>query len=297
MIKKQPFGQTQHASSRILFGAAALAAMPENRADELLETLLEFGVNHIDTAAMYGASELRIARWMPAHRKDFFLATKTLGRTAETARADIEASLERLQVEQLDLIQFHNLVDEEGWRTAMSPGGALEGAVEARRQGLVRFIGVTGHGTYAAAMHLRSLQEYEFSSVLLPYSFTMMQSEDYAADFEALLSECQKRQVAVQTIKSVAARRWTEDAPARRFSWYEPIQDPAALQRAVSWVLDRAGIFLNTSSDARILRATLKAAAEHKAAGHPFERNHAIAVDVTKFGLEPLFVRGVSDQI
>lgn len=293
MIERVPFGRTGHVSSRTIFGAAALGGMSQARADGVLELLLEHGVNHIDTAARYGDSELRLAPWMTVHRADFFLATKTGDRTAQGARESLERSLERLEVDHVDLIQMHNLVEEDEWQTAMGPGGALEALIEARERGLTRFIGVTGHGTRVAAMHLRSLEQYDFDSVLLPYNFTMMRQPEYAADFEALITRCQKRDVAVQTIKSVARRRWTEADDDKRYSWYMPIRDSETLRRAVHYVLARPGLFLNTSSDATILEATLAAASEPIAA--PGE--DALAADVAAMGIEPLFVRGVSDTI
>ena len=292
MIEKIPFGSTGHDSTRTIFGAAALGAMKPERAEAVLEMLLEFGVNHIDTAASYGDSELRLAPWLQRYRDRFCLATKTGDRTAVGARESVRRSLERLEVERLDMIQMHNLVDPEDWKTAMGPGGALEALVEARDAGLVRFIGVTGHGTRTAEMHLRSLERFEFDSVLLPYNFTMLQQAEYAADFEELLSVCAERGVAVQTIKSIARRRWTSDTE-RRFSWYEPIRDPEALEHAVHWVLERPGVFLNTSSDATLLRATLDAATSRKAA----VVDDAMRRDVSRLEIEPLFVRGVSETV
>src|SRR5215831_19588240 len=250
------FGRTGHESSHVIFGAAALAAMRQEKADQLLELLLAAGVNHIDTAASYGDSELRVGAWMERHRDRFFLATKTGDRTAEGARASLERSLERLRVRHVDLIQLHNLVDEREWETALGPGGALEALVEARARGQVRFIGVTGHGTHAAEMHRRSLERFPFDSVLVPYNFTMLRTSEYATDLEALLALCRERGVAVQTIKSVARRRWPEARQSegqRRFSWYEPLTDPDAIARAVQFVLGRPGLFLNSSSDATLL--------------------------------------------
>lgn len=287
-----PFGRTGHESSRILFGAAALAGMRQEKADALLDVLLEHGINHIDTAASYGESELRVAPWLKRHRKDFFLATKTADRTKDGARDSLHRSLERLGVDQVDLIQMHNLVDEREWETAMGPGGALEALIEARDQGLTRFIGVTGHGTQVAAMHRRSLERFPFDSVLLPYNFIMMNTPEYAADFEALLGLCEQRGVAVQTIKSVARRRWQE-RPERLFSWYEPLRDPDAIRRAVHFVLSRPGVFLNTSSDATILRHMLAAADEIVATPPSAD----LEGDVARYEMEPLFVRGVSDVI
>ncbi|MEX1103077.1 MAG: aldo/keto reductase, partial [Dehalococcoidia bacterium] len=214
MIPELPFGRTGHDSTRTIFGAAALGRLSQEKADAVLQTAMDFGVNHIDTAASYGESELRLAPLMKRHRNRFFLASKTGDRTYDAALASIRRSLERLGVDQLDLIQLHNLVDPVEWETALGPGGALEAAVEARELGLVRFIGVTGHGTRVAEMHLRSLARFAFDSVLLPYNFSMSRQPDYAADFDALIRVCRERGVAIQTIKSVARRRWQEgDGP------------------------------------------------------------------------------------
>lgn len=295
MIEKCPFGRTGHLSTRTLFGAAALGAMRQEKADQILELLLEYGVNHIDVAASYGDAELRLAPWMAAHRAKFFLATKTGDRTRDGAKRSIENSLERMQVEQIDLIQFHNLTDEEGWQTAMNKGGALEAAIEARDQGLVRFIGITGHGSQVAEMHLRSLERFDFDSVLLPYNYTMMQNPDYAADFEKVYALCQERNVAIQTIKSIARRRWREDDNSPRFSWYEPIKDENALRRAVHWTLRRPGVFLNTSSDATLLPAILAAANDFDSAVDKETATNLegqVAADVQSLDMEPLFAPG-----
>jgi aryl-alcohol dehydrogenase-like predicted oxidoreductase len=297
MIETHPFGQTGHQSTRILFGAAALGAMRQERADRVMETILEFGINHIDVAATYGDAELRLRPWMQRHREQFFLATKTGERTAEGAHDSLRRSLERLGVDRVDLIQLHNLTDEAGWKTAMGRGGALEALLAARDEGLVRFIGVTGHGTQAAAMHLRSLEQFDFDSVLLPYSRTMMGTVEYAADFETLLSECDRRGVAVQTIKSIARRRWQAGDESPRYSWYEPIREPGALLRAVHWVLARPGVFLNSSSDATLLRATLQAARDFDPGRGQEVDEAAMQVDAGRLSLEPLFVRGVAEGI
>jgi aryl-alcohol dehydrogenase-like predicted oxidoreductase len=178
----------------------------------------------------------------------------------------------------------------------MGTGGALEAAVEAREQGLVRFIGVTGHGTAVADMHLKSIAAFDFDSVLLPYNHMMMQDARYAEAFETLYQRCRERDIAIQTIKSVARRRWREDDDSKRFSWYEPLREPQALRRAVHWVLARPGVFLNTSSDATLLRATLEAAADFDDAAVAGVEA-AVAEDAESLALEPLFVRGVTDTI
>ena len=288
MIETSPFGKTGHQSTRVIFGAAALGGMKQEKADQVLEVLLEYGINHIDTAASYGDSELRIGPWMREHRKRFFLATKTGDRSYEGARASLHRSLERLRVDQVDMIQLHNLVDEKEWETALGAHGALEALIEARAQGLVRFIGVTGHGTRVAAMHLRSLGRFAFDSVLFPYNFTMMSIGQYADDVEALLRLCNQRGVATQTIKSVARRRWQNGAD-RKFSWYEPLRDRDAIRRAVHFVLSRPGLFLNSSSDAGLLRDALAAASEVVKAPVRAE----LEADVARYEMAPLFIAGM----
>jgi aryl-alcohol dehydrogenase-like predicted oxidoreductase len=270
----------------VIFGAAALSSLRQDRADELLGLLLDRGVNHIDTAAVYGDSELRVGAWMAAgHRDRFFLATKTGERTGAGARAQLERSLERLQVPAVDLIQLHNLVEDDEWAVALGPGGAVEALEQARAEGLVRFIGVTGHGTRIARMHLRSLERHPFDSVLLPYSYVALQDPAYRADVEALLAVCATRGVAVQTIKGIARRRWPDDHEGRRFSWYEPLPDDGSLARAIGWVLANPQVFLNTTSDARMLPAVLDAAV---AGGAP-PTDAEMAADVAALDVRPLF--------
>src|ERR1700722_14941920 len=225
MTDRAPFGRTGHESSRVIFGAAALGSMRQERADEVLATLLEFGVNHIDTAASYGDSELRIAPWMPENRSKFFLATKTGERSGDGARAELERSLTRLGVGSVDLIQLHNLVEPDEWEVAHGPGGAVEALVRARDEGLTRFIGVTGHGLRIPGMHLRSLERFDFDSVLLPCNYALFQNEAYRSDAEALSPRCWERRGAAQTIKSAARRRWAPDHDGPRHSWYEPLGD------------------------------------------------------------------------
>src|SRR5436309_1876329 len=208
MIARAPFGATGHESSRVVFGAAALARVAKSDADRALDLLLEHGVNHIDVAAGYGDAELRIAPWLQRHPGTFFLATKTGERSYRAAREQIRRSLDRLGVDSVDLIQLHNLVDVIEWETALGADGALEAAVEAREEGLVRFIGVTGHGLSVPEMHRRSLERFAFDSVLLPYNYMQMQDPHYADRFEALAAVCAERNVALQTIKSLARRRW-----------------------------------------------------------------------------------------
>lgn len=259
MITTQPFGRTGHMSTRTLFGAAALGGVTQQEADQTLELLFQYGINHIDTAASYGDAELRIGPWMGQHRDKFFLATKTEKRPYAEARDQIRESLRRMRVERLDLIQIHSLSDPEEWEVAMGPDGALKACIEAREQGLVRFIGVTGHGVTIPRMHLRALERFDFDSVLLPYNYIMMRNEEYAAAFEDLARICQERNVALQTIKSITRAPWG-DREQNRATWYEPLENQAAIDTAVHWVLSRPGVFLNTVGDIHVLPRVLDAA-------------------------------------
>jgi aryl-alcohol dehydrogenase-like predicted oxidoreductase len=259
MIEKLPFGATGHQSSRVIFGAAALGEIPQREADPALEHLLEHGINHIDVAASYGDAELRIAPWLRAHRGEFFLATKTGERAYAPAREQIRRSLERMEVDQVDLLQLHCLVHPAEWDLALSEDGALRAAVEARDEGLVRFIGVTGHGLTVAEMHRRSLERFAFDSVLFPYSHVITRDEQYAADVERLLAICRERDVAVQTIKSISRGPWGSKKSTAA-TWYEPLTEQAHIDLAVHWVLGEPGIFLNSAGDVGLLPRVLAAA-------------------------------------
>ena len=285
MIERAPFGRTGHDSSRVIFGAAALARMSQDRADEVLPLLLEFGVNHLDVAASYGDAELRLAPWLASRREQFFVGTKTGDRAGDEARASLERSLGRLGTDRVDLIQLHNLVEEEDWDAAHATGGAVAALARARAEGLARFVGVTGHGMRIARMHLRSLERFDFDSVLLPYNFSLLQDPSYRADVEALLERCAERNVAVQTIKSVARRRWQQGGAGPRFSWYEALPPGPVMARAVRFVLADQQLFLNTSSDARLLRPILEAASAEGRAPTDAE----MRADAHAEGITPLF--------
>jgi len=263
MIERMPFGATGHDSSRVIFGAAALASGPKGDADRALELLLEHGINHIDVAAGYGDAELRIATWLRRHEGEFFLATKTGERGYAAAREEIRRSLDRLGVDHVDSIQLHNLVDVIEWETALGADGALEAAIEAREEGLVRFIGVTGHGLSIPEMHRRSLERFPFDSVLCPYNYVQMQDARYAETFEALAALCQERNVALQTIKSLASRRWDGRA-ATASTWYEPLREQPDIDLATHWVLGRPEVFLLTTGDVEILPMLLDAAERYE---------------------------------
>jgi aryl-alcohol dehydrogenase-like predicted oxidoreductase len=278
MIERAPFGATGHESSRVIFGAAALGDVSKADADRTLEVILEHGINHIDVAASYGDAELRIANWLK--EGDFFLATKTGEREYAPAREQIRRSLDRLGVDHVDSIQLHNLVDVIEWDIALSPGGALEACLEARDEGLVRFIGVTGHGLSVPKMHERSLGRFAFDSVLCPYNWVQMQDPRYAETFTRLAEVCKERDVALQTIKSLAYKPW-EGREKTASTWYEPLTDQADIDLAVSWVLADPQVFLLTTGDVDVLPKLLDAA--ERAGERPSDEQ------MGQLGLAPLF--------
>jgi aryl-alcohol dehydrogenase-like predicted oxidoreductase len=285
MIPKQTFGRTGHESSRAVFGGASLGKITQAEADKTLDLLLQHSINHIDTAASYGDAELRIAPWLKRYPKTFFLATKTGERTYSKARDEIHRSLERLGVDQVDSLQLHNLVDPEEWKTAMGSDGALKAAVEAREQGLVRFIGVTGHGLTIAATHLKSLGVYDFDSVLLPYSYILTQNKQYAKDFETLVQLCEERNVAVQVIKTITRRPWG-DLPQTKNTWYEPLEQQPDIDKMVHWAMSRENFFLCTVGDVTVLPKMLDAASRYKTKPSDKEMDIVLKQQV----MEPLFV-------
>ena len=293
MIPKEIFGRTGHLSTRVIFGGFALSNASEYQADKTLELLLSYGINHIDTARDYGKSEELIGRWMRHHRADFFLATKTSARTFEGAKEDILRSLDALKVENVDLLQLHNLVDSADWEQAFSPGGALEALLEAKEKGFTRFIGVTGHGLRAPRMHLRSIQRFPFNSVFVPYNWLLMKIPSYSADFQTLYEECCRKNIAIQTIKSIAKGLW-KDQPKGN-TWYEPLQNQEDINRAVHWVLARPHVFLNSVGDLALLPKLLHAASTFEPQNVPDEQ--AMEEMCKRLGMESIFPLSAGNKL
>jgi aryl-alcohol dehydrogenase-like predicted oxidoreductase len=287
VIPREPFGKTGHSSRRILFGGAALGRVTDAEADRALELVMKYDLDHLDTAASYGDSELHIAKWLAREGRDrFFLATKTGKRTYAEARDQIRASLKRLDVDHVDLIQLHNLVDQTEWDVVFGKDGALRAALEARDAGLVRFIGVTGHGVQAPRRHRESLERFPFDSVLFPYNFTQLRDETYARDVEALIALCEARGVAMQTIKSITLGPWLGERPPRPTTWYEPLTEQRDIDPAVRWVLGRPGLFLNAASDIDLLAKVLDTADR----GGPKPSDDEMAELARRREMAPLFV-------
>ncbi|MHA2101397.1 MAG: aldo/keto reductase [Candidatus Kariarchaeaceae archaeon] len=262
MITKLQFGRTEHKSTRIIFGSYALNNSTREEADQVLPLLRKFGVNHIDTAPMYGNAESLIGNWLTKHRDEFFIATKTRNRGRQAALDTLHKSLEHLQIDYIDLWQMHGLTNPQGWEKVMGPKGTLEAFIEARDAGLVRYLGVTGHGSKTPIMHKRSLERFDFDSVMLPYNFQMMQNPRYVSNFDELVKMCQDRNVAIQTIKSIARRPWENRSRKYNTYFYEPLDTNKAINKSVWWTMSLQNSFIATAGDLQILPMILDAAAK-----------------------------------
>jgi aryl-alcohol dehydrogenase-like predicted oxidoreductase len=259
MIETHPFGRTGHESSRIIFGGAALGEASREEAERTLAHLLDYGVNHIDTSVTYGESEKHIGRWMREHRSEFFLATKIDARSYADARRELESSLRDLGVDAVDLLQMHELVSEGDVDTVLRDDGAMQVLREAKEKGLTRFTGVTCHGWEAPKLHLKMLEAFDYDAVLLPFNFVLSTMEEYRPHFDELREECRRRNVAMQTIKSIARGPW-EKQPKSRNTWYRPLEEQEDIDRAVHWVMGFPELFLCSTGDVELLPRVLEAA-------------------------------------
>ena len=253
-------GRLGHQSSVLIYGAAALSDVTQDVADTSVQEALDGGINHFDVAASYGEAELRLGPWMPQIRDRIFLATKTGQRDRESAWREINASLERLRTDNVDLLQLHAIGDLGELDLATGPGGALEAAVRAVDEGLVGAVGVTGHGSEAAATHLEALRRYPFATVLTPLNPVLWRDETYRAAYDALVDETRRQDAGLMTIKTVSRRNWPKDTDQSYATWYEPYDDQASITAAVSWVLAHEEVTgIPTAGDVRLLGMLLAA--------------------------------------
>jgi aryl-alcohol dehydrogenase-like predicted oxidoreductase len=239
-MEHRRLGRLGRENGVLIFGGAALGEVTEEAADTAIGQALDAGVDHFDTAADYGESEVHYGRWMPEMREEIFLSTKTGDRDGDAARRSIERSLERLQVDSVDLIQLHAVCDPEDLDRATAPGGALEAAIRAKEECLVGAIGITGHGHEAPATHLEALRRYPFDTVLTPWNYILSTDEDYRQDYEALVQEIKRQDAGLMTIKAVSRRNWPHGDPTgdqKYTTWYEPFDSQEHIDAAVSFVL------------------------------------------------------------
>jgi len=264
-MQTRRFGRTNHASTIIIFGTAALGKVSQAEADRAMELMMAHGVNHIDIAPSYGEAELRLGPWMKKHRDQFFLGCKTTERTKRGAWDELRRSLDRLHTDHFDLYQIHSLRSIEDADVALGAGGAIEALLEAKAQGLTRFLGITGHGLHIAATHLHALEKFDFDSVLFPLNPVMWANETYRADTERLLATIHARDLGAMVIKTWCKNPWGEREHAYH-TWYEPFDDAPTQDEALRFALSHTGVTgLCSAGDVRLLENILNAAEKFSA--------------------------------
>lgn len=264
-METRRLGRLGHMSSVIIYGGAALSRASQDEADASIQLALDSGINHFDTAAGYGDSELRLGPWMPRIRGRIFLATKTTKRSRDEAYQEIERSLERLQVQSVDLLQLHSIGDLEQLDLATGPGGALEAAIAAQDEGLIGAVGITGHGHQAPAIHREALRRYPFATVLTPLNPVLYRDPNYQRHFDALVAEIRSQDAGLMTIKTVARRPWPEESDRTYSTWYEPLTNQTQIDAAVAFVLSHDAVTgLATAGDVHLLPLIIQAEARRR---------------------------------
>lgn len=269
-MEQRRLGRTGHMSSVVTFGAAGIGRVPQEVADRAIAEALAHGVNHVDVAPRYGDAELRLKPWMPKIRKDIFLGCKTVERTREAAKAEVARSLERLGTDRLDLYQLHSVGKLGDLDACTAKGGALEALVEARQEGLVRWLGITGHTHDAPRTHLEALRRFDFDTVMFPLNFVLWSIPEYRQSVENLLEVCGRRDVGVHIIKTVAKDPWGGRAKTHT-TWYEPFTEDAIIERAVAFVLSKPVTTLCSVGDVTVLPKVLAAAERFRPLSHAEE--------------------------
>ncbi|SDM74271.1 Aldo/keto reductase family protein [Fictibacillus solisalsi] len=239
---KRKIGRLGYEGSVVMFGAASLGNVTQEEADQSISYALDHGINHFDTAADYGDAEVRLGPIISQVRNDIFLATKTGQRTKEKAKEEIYRSLERMRVDSVDLLQLHAVGTIEELDKCTAKGGALEAAVEAKEEGIVKAIGVTGHGHQAPVTHLEAIKRFSFDTVLLPLNYYMYSLPEYRAAFDELMAEANSQNVAVRVIKAIAKAPWEEGQERKYATWYEPFDQQELIDACVHFVLSFPGI-------------------------------------------------------
>jgi len=262
-METRRLGRTGHESTVVAFGTAGIGRVDQATADRAVRLVLEHGVNHVDVAPSYGEAELRLRPWMPELRRRVFLGCKTKQRTKESAWAELNRSLERLGTDRVDLYQLHAVGKPHELEACTAKGGALEALLQAREQGLTRFLGITGHTHDAPRTHLEALRRFDFDTVMFPLNFVLWANPDYRRDVEALLAVCRERAVGVHIIKTLAKDPWG-DRPRTASTWYEPFTDPSVIDRAVAFNLLHPVTTLCSTGDVTILPHFLAAALRYR---------------------------------
>src|SRR6266508_4288023 len=293
VMETRRLGRLGHMSSVLIYGGAALIEVPDEVADRSIELALEAGINHFDTAADYGDSELHLGRWMPSLRDRIFLATKTGERSAGGAYDSIRRSLERLQADRVDLLQLHAVGNMAELDDATGPGRALDGAVKARDEGLIGAIGITGHGMAAPATHLEALRRHPFETVLTPWNWRLARFPEYRRDFDALADEIRAQDAGLMLIKTLARNLWRE-GPHDRTTWYEPLEDQRAIDAAVAFALSRPEVTgIATAGDVGLVPKMVEA--ESRRGSKTVREVDAVLSEVSEY--EPPFIRSEGREV
>jgi len=262
-METRRFGRTNHMSTVAIFGAAAFWEISQKDADKVMEQVIAAGINHIDVAPSYGQAELRIGPWMPRERNRFFLGCKTQERTKDGAWDELRASLKLLQTESFDLYQFHAVTSMEELDKITMSGGALEAVIQAKKDGLTKYIGITGHGADAPEIYLEALRRFDFDSVLFPINYVQMANPTYRKHTEDLIAECNIKDVGTMVIKSITKGPW-EDKKHTATTWYEPFEEAGEIQKAINFVLSYPITGICTAGDTRILPLVIEACKNFK---------------------------------
>ena len=258
MLQTRRFGRTEHMSTVAIFGAAAFWKISQEQADRVMELVISSGINHIDVAPSYGQAEERLGSWMQRERERFFVGCKTKERTREGAWSELHQSLKRLHCEGFDLYQLHAVTSFDELEAVTAPRGALEALVEAKRAGLIRHIGITGHGVVAPAIYLKALQRFDFDSVTFPLNFVQAGNAKYYQGAKELIRECRSRDVGVMVIKSIAQGPWGEKEKTHA-TWYEPFSQMDEIQKGINFVLSHDVNGICTAGDIGLLPLVIKA--------------------------------------
>lgn len=255
-MEKRRLGKTGHMSSILALGGAAFSTVAQAEADAAINTALEHGINHIDVGPLYGDAEIRIGPWMGRHRKDFFLGCKTQARDKNAAWESIRRSLDRLRVDYFDLFQFHGVDDLETLGRILGPGGAMEAVLEAKRQGLIKHIGITGHRPF---VYVEAINRFDFDTVLFPLSRVHAAHVNADNNFSPLLEACKRKDVGTIAIKAVSKQVWQTDTRAYR-TWYEPFDDQRQIDRSLWYTLSQGVTTAPMPSDLRLWSKVIDAA-------------------------------------
>jgi len=263
-METRRLGRLQHHSSVLIYGAASLGGVDQDRADASIQEALDAGINHFDVAADYGDAELRLGPRMPEIRDRIFLATKTGRRTYDEAWTEINRSLERLQTDHLDLIQMHAVCDLENLDLVTGKGGSLEAAVRAKEEGMVSAIGITGHTDEAPSVHREGLRRFDFDSVLTPLNYKLSTDPKYADDYAALVEAVQASDAALMTIKMISRRNWRDGEKKTYDTWYRPFDEQRYVTAATAWLLNGHPEItgLATAGETRLLQQMVQAEKE-----------------------------------